>query len=190
MAGITSGRTEPCNNNIGGLKNIYLFDYVDYKRYLITTSLNTLVSYPATTVYKYELLADGNSVSVDLQEDEEGISYNQNLSIVLKGLRADAQQITSLINKRLGCIIENRLGQFQIMGLINGCRVNSIKAQTGGARTDFSGYNLDLEAKEKNSLYYIDDLASAGFSIFVDGNYVFQDNNNFIFQDNNNFIFQ
>lgn len=165
MCGITSGRTETCNNSIGGLKNIYLFDFVEYQRFLIETNLNTLVSYPTTTVFKYELRADGNTISSDFQEDEEGFSYNQNLSIVLKGLRADHVQINGLLDKRLGVITESRLGQFQIMGLINGVRVKNVKAQTGGAYSDFSGYNLDFEAREKNNPFYIDDLASAGFIV-------------------------
>ncbi len=183
MCNVTSGRTEGCNDSIGGLKNIYLFDFVDYKRFLITTNLNALVSYPATTVFKYELRADGNTISTDFQEDEDGSSYNQSLSIVLKGLRADHVETTSLINKRLGCITESRLGQFQIMGLFNGVRVKSIKAQTGGAKSDFNGYNLDLEAKETKSLFYIDDLASAGFTVF-DPSSLLQENGFYLLQEN------
>ena len=193
MAGIGAGRTEPCLDSIGGLFNVYLFDFVSYKNWQIEVSDNVLNTYPPTTVFKYELRADGNTITSSLNDDEEGKSYNQSASFVLKGLRSDAHEINSLIRKRLGVIVETRLGHFQIMGLYNGNVVKSIKGQTGGARSDFNGYNLELEAKESKDLFFINDLASAGFTVFeptIEDNFVFQDNNNFIFQDNNNFIFQ
>ena len=123
MSGITSGRKEPCNTNIGGLLNVYLFNFVDYRNYQIEVNSNKLVSYPATTVYKYELRADGNTVSDGFNDDDDGLSHSLSASFVLKGLRSDAHEINGLIHKRLGCIIETRLGHFQIMGLYNGCIV-------------------------------------------------------------------
>lgn len=192
MSGITSGRTDPCNDNIGGLLNVYIFNFVSYRNFEIETTDNVLTTYPATTIYKYELRADGNTVNSSFNDDADGTSFSQSASLVLKGLRDNAFEINNLIHKRLGVIIETRLGHFQIMGLYNGNVVKSIKGQTGGARSDFNGYNIDIEAKEKTDLLFINDLLGAGFTIFtpfVSDNYIFQDNNNFIFQDGNNFIF-
>ena len=191
MSSITKGRTEPCNDNIGGILNVYLFDFVNYRNFQIVTSENTLVTYPATTVFKYELRADGNSFNSDLQESDEGNSYLQSVSLILKVLRTNHYEVTSLINKRIGCIIESRLGHFYIMGLRNGCVVKSINAQTGGARTDFNGYNIDLEGKEVNDLFYIDDLSSTGFTIGGGETFfILQENGDFILQENGDKIIQ
>lgn len=175
MSGITSGRTEAPNNNIGGLKNIYLFDYVEYQKYLITTTSNVLNIYPATTVFKYELRADGNTFSSGFQDGEDGVSYNHSLSIVLKGVLDDRTEIIGLLNKRLGCIVETRLGHFQIIGMYNGCRVKSIKEQTGGGYEDFSGYNIDIEGKEEQEPFFITNLFSAGFDVFSTDNLLQED---------------
>ena len=158
MSFVFKGRTDPCNNSIGGLKNVYFFNFVDYRKYQIITNANKLVTFPATTIYKYELRADGNTATNNFNDDDDGLSVSQSASFVLKGLRADAYEINNLIHKRLGVIIETRLGHFKIMGLYNGCIVKTIKGQTGGAYTDFSGYNIDIEAKEKDNMLFIDDL--------------------------------
>ena len=184
---ITKGRTEPCLNNIGGINKVHLFKFVDYQRYLIEVSNGYLTSFPTTEVNTFELMADGNNLAIDLQEDENGVSYNQSLSIVIKGNNYNNIDFYDLLNLRVGCIVELRSGVIQIIGLYNGCKVKSVKGQTGGGYTDFNGINIEIEAREKESVFYLTDLVSVGFEITE--NFIFQDGNNFIFQDGNNFIF-
>lgn len=184
MAGITSGRTEPCNDNIGGVVNIYLFTYVEYRRYQIEVTNNTLVTYPSTTIYEYQLRADGNNFTEDLQTDEDGISYAQSVTGVLKQVLPDYLETASLLNKRVGCIIKNRLGNFQIIGLYNGCRVPDVGFTSGGSRTDFNGANISISANETKQAFYIDDLASAGFTISEPDSFLLQENGDFILQEN------
>lgn len=190
MCGITSGRTEVCNNSIGGLKAVYLFNFTHYKSYLMSFNGANLTSYPSTTIYKYELLNDANTFSQDLQESEEGNSYNQSLSITLKGVKDKRNEIFALLGQTIGIITESRLGHFNILGLENGCKVNKINETTGGARADFSGFKIEIEAKEKESAFFINDLSGVGF--VLDGNNVinliFENNENFIFQNGDNFI--
>lgn len=188
MGYIGAGRLNGCNDNIGGLNNLYLFDYVDYRRYLIEVNGSELVNYPATTIFKYELRADGNNLNIDLQEDETGISYNQSLSLALKGYSLERSSVYNLLNKKVGCILELKSGKYQIIGLRNGCFVKSVKGQTGGGRSDFSGYNIEIEAKETDSVFFIDNLSNAGF--ITEENFLYQNNNAFLYQDNSNFIIQ
>ena len=164
MSGIFKGRLDPCNDNIGGVTKLYLFTYVDYRRYQIEVDGNTLVSYPATTIYEYELRADGNVLNEDLQTDEEGISYDQSVSGVLKQIGINYFNTSNLLNKKVGCIIKDRLGNLKIIGLYNGCRVPSVNFTTGGSRSDFNGANISISARETKQAFYIDDLASAGFT--------------------------
>lgn len=192
MCGITKGRTEPCLDNFGGIDNIYLWSYVEYRRYEIEINDNKLISYPTTTIYKYELRADGNNFTDDLESNEDGISYNQNLSAVLKQIETDYFNTTNLLNKRVGCIIETRKGEFLIMGLYNGCRISNLNISSGGSRTDFNGINLSINARERKQSFFIDDLASAGF--VVDNgetfNLLLQNGDNLILQNNDNLILQ
>ncbi len=181
MCGVTSGRKEICNSNLGGLKNVYLFNYVNYRKFQIEVNSTNLLSYPTTTIYKFELRADANTFSSDLESNPDGKSYNQTASLTLKGLKKDALEISNLLFKRVGCIVENRLGQFQIMGLFNGVVVKSVKVQSGGSRSDFNGWNISLQAKETKMPLFIDDLEAAGFE---QTNNLLQENEDNILQEN------
>jgi hypothetical protein len=186
MCNVSSGRSEPCYNNIGGLLNIYLFTYVPYRKYEIEVNEGKLISYPSTEIYKYALRADSNTFNSDLEEQPDGIAYNQTANFILKGLRSDAVEINGLLNKRIGVIVETRLGHYQIMGLYNGVRVKSVKGDTGSSRDSFSGYNISLEAKELNQPFFIDDLEDAGFIPMIPtiDSYLLQENGDYLLQEN------
>ena len=186
MCGVTSGRKELCLDSIGGLKNVFLFSFVPYRKYEISQDGTSLLGFPNTTIYKYELRADANTFSTDLEDAEDGQSYNQTANFTLKGLKSDAQEINALLSKRIGCIVETRLGHYQIMGLYNGVTVKSVKASTGGNYSDLSGYTINLTAKETNQPFFIDDLKDVGFDVYdplaipsllqEDGSYLLQEN--------------
>ena len=187
MCNVNKGRLNGCANNIGGINAIYIFNFVDYRKFQIETNGNTLVQYPPTNVFKYDLREDANTFSVDVEDSDTGRSYNQNATFVLKVLRKDAHEINALINKRIGCIVVNRLGQIQIMGLYNGVIVKSVKGTTGGSRNSFNGYNIELSAKETTTPFYIDDLEDTGFIPMIPtvDNYLLQEDGAFLLQEDN-----
>ena len=180
--GIGSGRLNGCLDSLGGLKNIYLFTYVHYRKYQIQVDGNVLVSYPDTTIYKYELRADANTFTTDLDTNADGISYTQNANFQVIGLKKDRVEINELLNKRIGCIVENRQGQFFIMGVYNGVIVKSVKATSGDGRSSFKGYTITLQAKELNAPFFINDLEGAGFEIFkpVTDGFMLQETEDFV----------
>ena len=184
--GLFKGRDEPCLNNIGGLVNLYLFTYLGYRKYEISQDGTTLLKFPTTDVYKYELRADANTFTSTANLDDDGRSYTQSASFVLKGLFNDRVEINGLLNKRVGVIVETRLGHYQIMGLYNGCVVKSVKGSTGGGRTDFRGYTINIEAKELNQPFFIEDLEDAGFDVIepTENNYLLQENGFYLLQEN------
>ncbi len=73
------------------------------------------------------------------------------------------------------------------MGLYNGCVVKSVKGSTGGGRTDFRGYTINVEAKELNQPFFIENLQDAGFDVIepTENNYLLQEDNFSILQENN-----
>ena len=186
MCDIFKGRTEPCLDNIGGLKNLYLYSFINYRKYEISEDGTTLLKFPDTDIYKYELRADGNSFSSTFNVAPEGNSYSHSANFVLKGLRSDAVEIYGLLNKKIGIIVETRLGHFQIMGLYNGCKVTSVKGTTGGGRNSLNGYNISVEAKEINQPFFIENLEDAGFEIIdpTQKDYLLQENGDYLLQEN------
>ena len=185
MCELISGREDICNSNIGGLKNVYLFNYVNYRNYQIEVENSVLISYPLTPVYQYELRADANTFNTVLDDADDGVSYNQSANLTLKKLQFNAQEINHLLNKRIGCIVESRLGYYQIMGLYNGVTVKSVKSNSGGGYTDISGYVISLTAKEKNAPFFIENLSDAGFEVFdPTSEYLLRENGSYLLQEN------
>ena len=79
MSILTSGRTEPIRNNIGGIRNIYLFSYDEDANFVINGQ--QLVSFDDQTLYKYDV-TNGN-FNESITNDENGIFYTQTLSFRL-----------------------------------------------------------------------------------------------------------
>ena len=65
---LTSGRTEPCRDAIGGLKAAYFLDFLE-DAFTITAGEATAIDIGVTDVYKYELLADGNTLEETFTAD-------------------------------------------------------------------------------------------------------------------------
>lgn len=65
---LTSGRTEPCRDAIGGLKAAYFIDYIE-DSFTITAGEATAIDAGIADVYKYELLADGNTLEETFTAD-------------------------------------------------------------------------------------------------------------------------
>jgi hypothetical protein len=80
--GLLTGRKNPCNDNIAGIKRVYLFDYVDYLySQIVGVKGSTLTSFPATDIYGYECV--NASFDENINNDADGISIDQNLSFTL-----------------------------------------------------------------------------------------------------------
>jgi len=191
MSILTKGRNElTCYNNIGGIKKVYLFKYVNYAYSQIVGEKGVeLTSFPVTTIHEYEI--KGGSFNENIQNDENGILYNQELSFTLtKQDLATTIKLNTLRNIDLRYIVEFNDGSLKIGGLYNGAEINSLELVSGGSKSEFNGYRVSINSKERYQAAYINNLLSVGFEIYNEVNtYNFMDDNNFIFNDSNNYIF-
>lgn len=191
MSVLTKGRTElSCYNNIGGIKNVYFFKYVDYAyNQIIGTKGVELTTFPSTTIYKYEV--QSGSFNENIQNDDNGELYQQNCSFTLVQQNLLTTLELDLLTKiDLRYIVEFNDGSFKIGGLYNGAKITSLDLASGGTKADFNGYNITIASSEVYGAAFIDDLEDVGF--VIDNqiySYQFQNDNNFVFQDLNNFIF-
>lgn len=184
--GITKGRLTPCNNNIGGIKNVYLYNFsLSWGVFDIILNECELIKVPQDTVlYKYEVLESDFTENDKIEDD--GISFEQSLNLTLSGLD---YELMILPNKLISVVIEMYDGTFRAVGVKNGLE-SKVSNESGGAHADFNGMKIEFTGVELDKAPFIYDLNSIGFIIDgATGGYVFQDNNNYIFQDNNNFIF-
>lgn len=153
---ITAGRLEPCKNTIGGLRNVYFINKPLVDPFTIVageiTAINTVaLSDGITQAFRYELKADGNNFEEGFASDKNtGVTlFTQTVSLVLK--KQDLQTNNEVKLLAWGSpyvIVEDRMGNFRVVGLSDGADVTGGSIVTGGAKADFNGYNITLVAEE------------------------------------------
>ena len=146
---LTTGRTEPCRDAVGGLKAVYFLDFVE-NSFTIASGEATAIDAAVTEVFKYELLADGNTLVETFTADQNnGTSiYEQVLTLALKKQDKDtANELSLIVKARPVVVVQFRDGSYKLVGISDGT-VATGDIQSGGAKADFNGYNLTLTATE------------------------------------------
>lgn len=165
---LTTGRTEPCSDAIGGLKKLYLVDFVE-DSFTITAGEATAIDAAVTVAYEYELLADGNTLVETFTEDRNaGTSiYEQVLTVALKKQDKDtANELALIVKSRPIAIVLDRMGNYKVVGISDGT-VASGDIQSGGAKAEFNGYNLTLTATETLPAPSLDAATETAFLLLV-----------------------
>lgn len=157
---LTSGRKEPCKNNIGGIKRLYLATWVSYDvRSIIGYRNGLITSFPITQIYEFK----GQDITLDESINEDG-SYNQEISIKLISQDlASAQLMTMLMKNKVFAITTDYLGNNKVSGILNGMDVE-VKANNGGSKVDFNGYDVSLSGVEEFKSPFVGDLDNAGLT--------------------------
>ena len=150
---LTSGRREiSCRNNIGGLKNIYLFKYDAYN---IVLSGQEVVTFPDIGLFKYEIRVGDFKQSIE--NDENGIVYSQDLNFTLfKQDLLTSLELNRATNIDLMYIVEFNDGTYRLGGLRNGASITSLELVSGGSKGELNGYNITISGKELLEAPFID----------------------------------
>ena len=165
---LTSGRTEPCLDAVSGLKAFYLLDFVE-DSFTITGGEATAINAAVTEVFKYELLADGNTfVETFTADRNNGTSiYEQVLTVALKKqTKESADELALVVKSRPVAVIEFRDGRKVVCGISDGT-VATGDIQSGGAKADFNGYNLTLTATEVLPAPTLDESTNTAFDLLI-----------------------
>jgi len=165
---LTSGRTEPCRDSLSGLKNLYLLDFEE-DSFTVAAGEATAINAAVTEVFKYELLADGNTLVETFTADQNtGTStYEQVLTVALKKQDvATANELALIVKSRPVAVVEGRDGNFRVVGISDGT-VATGDIQSGGTKSDFNGYNLTLTATEVLPAPYLDAATITAFDLLV-----------------------
>jgi hypothetical protein len=155
---ITSGRTEACNDSIGGLDAFFAVPYIT-NGFTILDGEVTAIDAGITEAFKYELRADANIQTSDGVSDENtGVSlFTETLVVALKKQDAETNVQVNLLQQGLHYIIGvSRNGDYQLMGSLDGCRVTASNITTGGARTDGNLYNLTFTSFSRTPSPFLD----------------------------------
>lgn len=149
---ITSGRTLPCRDSVGGLKNVYFINYDAAAT--ITPTADDEVAFDGIwdlNNFKYELKGN-SSLTTNIQASRENgtVAFEQVLELTLPKLSsADNKQIKLLAFGRPRIVVEDYNGTFFLVGLEHGADVTGGTIVTGAAMGDLSGYTLSFSGMEK-----------------------------------------
>ena len=166
---LISGRTEiGCRSNIGGVKSVYLFPFVDYTYNLIGGVRGVeITSFPSSTLYKYE--TTGASFSETINNDENGVSYEQSLTFTLfKQDLLTTNELNRLTHIDLRYIVEFNDGSLKMGGVYNGVRLEDYTIDSGGSKQSLNGYNLTFSSTEEYGAPFLSDLGTISYLLLED----------------------
>lgn len=186
--GITASRARQCRDIQGGFDIVYLFPFVKYGRSEIILSGDVLDTFPATTIYKFNILSP--NLTEEQSEVGGGKFYSQNLSFDLAKVGiVDNLELPRLTKKDYRAIILDRNGLYRIVGLWNGL-ITDLNKVTGDSKDAFNGYKISMEGREVESSVFITDLEDAGFIIAEDNFLLLEDGSFVLLEDNERIILE
>ena len=164
---LTKGRTEPCRDGVGGVKFVYLFPFVEYDyTEILGVKGVEITQFPDTSIYKYAI--KGGSFVESIENDDEGVKYNQSLSFTL--IKQDLEttnELDAMSRIDLRYIVELNDGSLKMGGVYNASRLTDYSIESGGAKNSLNGYNLTFTGIEEFSAPFLDNLNILGDNLLL-----------------------
>jgi len=171
---LTRGRLVDCKDQIGGLKAIYICkgfnNNISAVATINTTEMTTAgfatwsgQSGGATTVFKYDLVPNLSSMTVNINSDNANGTtfFTQTLAVTLQKIDHDTtNELRLMAYSRAQIFVQDENDNVFLLGIDNGCYVTGGTVVTGAAKGDMTGYTIEYGAEERNALIQLP--ASAG----------------------------
>lgn len=148
---ITKGRTLPCKNSVGGLKNVYILDYGSTVADLTASSGTvTLPTDGSAEFFKFEIKGNSSLETAVTSSRENGTTfYESTLNLTFTYLDVATQEELKLLNAgRAHYVVETYNGDYLLIGKEHGAEVTGGTIVTGAAMGDLSGFTLTVTAQE------------------------------------------
>tara|TARA_R110000772_G_C13310212_1_gene439970 strand:- start:15306 stop:15833 length:528 start_codon:yes stop_codon:yes gene_type:complete len=158
-------RDKKCTNSLGGNSELYLYNYLD-DAFTVVDGIATAVNAGLTTVYKYVIEGDGNTLDQSmLGDDKVGTRVNtQTLVAQLKKIDgATSNELNKLAAGQISGVIKDRNGVYQALALDDGFFSKTINPVSGGAKVDFNGYNVTLVGETSALAPTLDSATATAF---------------------------
>lgn len=165
---LTTGRTEPCKDAIGGIKAVYITDWLE-DSFTVASGEATAMNVLLTSAYQFDLLADGNTFEEAFTADtNNGTSiYEQTLNLALKKQDvATAAELSLIVKGRPIIVVQDRMDNYRVMGVVDGTNATGT-ITSGGAKGDFNGYNITFNATETLPAPFLDSATETAFLAVV-----------------------
>ena len=153
---LTTGRSLPCRDSVGGLKAIYFADY-DSLGTLTVSSGNVDSISGSPTLFQFDLKGNSSLEQTINASTENGtVFYEQTLNLTLTKLDVATQEELKLIaHARPHVFVKDYNDNYFLVGAVHGAEVSGGTIVTGAAMGDLSGFTLTLTAQETIPAYFV-----------------------------------
>lgn len=164
---ITAGRIVDCKDSVGGIKAVYIGNYIDMVSnvtFAAATS-DTVTAISTQAFFEFEVRPETSSLTVNYNSDPASGTtfFEQVLSLTFQKLDAsDVADIRLLCQGRPNIWVLDNNDNAWLIGAEHGCNVSGGNLTTGTAFGDMSGFTIDLTAKESNPIWIASPSAGAG----------------------------
>ncbi len=167
---IGANRDKVCTTSQGGNEEFYPFNFIE-DAFTVVDGIATAMNAALTVAYKYTINGDGNTLTQSKLAD-----FKTGTSVVTETLVNQLKQVDGATNVELekvaegniSGILKDRNGLYHWVGHENGFNVTrTIEAVSGGARTDFNGYNITLVSENKTFAPILDASTTSAFLAIV-----------------------
>ena len=145
-----TGRGVGCKDALGGIKRIYVAEWVDGIWEDIASG-EVSGSTAAITFYTYDMTRGSGSLNQTITSDLAAgtVFFDQVCSVTFnKAAASDITEISNLVKGRMAVLVEDNNGNWFVMGHQNGVEVSGGTAQTGTAAGDQNGFTLEFSAQD------------------------------------------
>lgn len=135
--------------------------YVKYKRSQIKDFQMSLVEFPATTVFKFDVEGNYDQSS---NIEQGSFFFDQTVTLQLSEVYG-VLDIHDFLKVDYRIIVETYNDQLIIFGVRNGLTARATNS-TGTSKNEFNGFTLNFTGREEKSGLLISSLEDLGFEIF------------------------
>lgn len=146
---LTIGRKTPCKDVVGGLVRAWFVDFGGLGT--ITYTADEITNLTGTfTALQYDLKGTNSLETAITSNRENGTTFFEStLTLTLPKLsKEDHKEFKLMAYGRPHVCVEDRNGNFFLIGTVHGADVTGGTMATGTAFADMSGYSLTLTASE------------------------------------------
>ena len=142
-----------CKDSNGGVRNVYLFNYIEYGRKDIQISQNELRAFPSNTLYQVEGLKNAN-FNETTAANAQGYRYDQTLNLTFS--KADDYfDFYEMVNTYVRVLVEDNNKNHWLLGAYNGMQTDNYGKQTGANKQELNGYTITLSGSERVEAPYV-----------------------------------
>ena len=165
----SGGISKDCENNIGGLKKLYITDFDNIYAYSQSGGTVSSISMTGSTVF-YEFSFNRNSATFteDLVKSVEAGSalFEQTVTVTIPRRDVAKRNTLSLLTQRdLAVVIEDSNGLYWYPGAEEGMYLSESTSTSGTAKADGSNYVLTLKGFEASRAFGVSSSIIAGLLV-------------------------